>query len=145
MRNVMRTYRPSSPPRHRVLRSDRDVSRILVGAIGFERTPPPPALTNASNALPATAPRTDAAKGPEPSTAAVPQPVPVPNAPSTHGRDATPDESDPDRALRLAIKDAVDRGNFDRAAKLLDVLRSASAPPPQTSAPVVDLVGRRGR
>jgi hypothetical protein len=55
------------------------------------------------------------------------------------------DENDPDRALRIAIKDAVDRGNFDRAAKLLDVLRAAPAPAPQTSAPVVDLASRRTR
>ena len=42
------------------------------------------------------------------------------------------DENDPDRALRFAIKDAIDRGQLDRAAKLLDVLR-ATAP-----APVID-------
>ena len=116
---------------------------FLVGAIGFERTPPPLALTNDSNALPATAPRIDTIKRPEPGTPAVPQTVPVPNASSAHERDAAPDENDPDRALRLAIKDAVDRGNFDRAAKLLEVLRSASAPAPQTGAPVVDLASRR--
>jgi hypothetical protein len=50
------------------------------------------------------------------------------------------DEDDPDRALRLAIKDAIDRGHLERAAKLLDVLRAGS---PASS--VVDLSTRRER
>jgi hypothetical protein len=54
-------------------------------------------------------------------------------------------DEDPDLALRLAIKDAVDRGNFDRAAKLLEILRATATPPAPSTAPVVDLASRRTR
>jgi hypothetical protein len=45
---------------------------------------------------------------------------------------------DPDEALKTAIKVAVDAGQYDRAAKLLDVLRSTPA-----VAAVIDLAKRR--
>jgi hypothetical protein len=35
-------------------------------------------------------------------------------------------ETDPDAALRFAIKVAVDAGQYDRAMKLLDVLRATT-------------------
>jgi hypothetical protein len=46
-------------------------------------------------------------------------------------------ENDPDAALKMAIKAAVDAGQYERAAKLLEVLR---ATPP---AKVLELLKRR--
>ena len=48
--------------------------------------------------------------------------------------------ADPDEALRVAIKAAVDAGDTARAMALLEVLRSSPKP-----ALVVDLAARRGR
>ena len=105
------------------------------------------AMVPGSSTLDAT--RTNGVEQPFPGLPAepptVPRPVALGGVPSAVERDARPEENDPDRALRLAIKDAVDRGNIDRAAKLLDVLRAAAAPAPQSSAPVVDLASRRTR
>lgn len=50
---------------------------------------------------------------------------------------AEPKPSDPDAALRLAIKVAVDAGDLDRAGKLLDILKGTPK--------VVDLASRRER
>jgi hypothetical protein len=47
---------------------------------------------------------------------------------------AVPSTPDPDAALRMAIKAAIDAGNLARAGKLLDVLKGAE---------VVELATRR--
>jgi hypothetical protein len=49
-------------------------------------------------------------------------------------------ETDPDEALRTAIKAAVDAGDFDRARALVAILEAAPKP-----APVVDLATRRSK
>lgn len=52
---------------------------------------------------------------------------------------------DPDEALRVAVKAAVDAGDFDRAKALLAVLEGTRPEAPNAGANVIALAARRAR